>query len=81
MHNMKIYPRYLTPKSPLSERGLAIASLQVFYLITLFNIQKLIAIFGDMHNTSPLNLSKFKINMETIYQTNEFLPIILKGFL
>ena len=78
---MKIYPRYLTPKSPLSERGLAIASLQVFYLITLFNIQKLVAIFGDMHNTSPLNLSKFKINMETIYQTNDFLPIILKGFL
>ena len=26
---MKIYLRYLTPKSPLSERGLSIASLEV----------------------------------------------------
>ena len=42
---MKIYLRYLTPKSPLSERGLSIASLKVFYLITLFNILKLITVF------------------------------------
>ena len=48
---MKICQRYLTPKSPLSERGLAIASLKVFYLIPLFNIHKLITIFRGVHNT------------------------------
>ena len=31
--NMKIYPRYLSPKSPFSERGLTIASLQFSDLI------------------------------------------------
>ena len=29
---MKIYQRYLSPKSPLSERGLTIASLKVVYI-------------------------------------------------
>ncbi len=28
VHNMKICQRYLSPKSPLSERGLAIATLK-----------------------------------------------------
>jgi hypothetical protein len=34
---MKIYPRYPPPKSSSPGGGLAIASLKVFYLITLFD--------------------------------------------
>ena len=42
MTHMKIYLRYPPPKSSSSGEGLAIATLKVFYLITLFDNSKLI---------------------------------------
>ena len=46
---MKKHIRYLSPKSPLSERGLAIASLKVFNIISLFNIRQLITLLSEEH--------------------------------
>ena len=36
--NMKIYSRYLSPKSPLSERGLTIAPLQFLTLLDFLDL-------------------------------------------
>ena len=47
---MKIYLRYPPPKSSSSGEGLAIATLKVFYLITLFDNSKLITALRGVHN-------------------------------
>ena len=45
---MKICLRYLSPKSPFSERGLAIASLQVFFCLYFYLLFVLSGAYGEV---------------------------------